>query len=517
MTRRHLRPRGQAAPRWHSTPVWLAVAIGLALCLGAAAGAASEKPRLPSIVIGIPDDPPNLDVQLAANPLTSPLVVNVYEALTKLDATETAVPALAESWKKLNPTTWRFQIRKGIKFQNGEAFNPAAAVFNFTRALVPTSENVSYFGTITGATVSGKHSIDVHTSAPDPNVPRELAFLYMVPPQYVQQQTSAFQTQKAIGTGPYLFSSWSPKQSYTFTRNPNYWGPDKATWQTITFRVIPDSSVRLQALRAGEIQLTRGISADLVSQAPKVRADIVNEVCLIRLNTLVGPFTDVRLRKAANMAIDRKTLIKALYGRFAQVPHAQLVTPASFGYSAAIKDYPYDVAQAKSLVGSSGYSNQTIQLVGRQGRWPNDRNLELAVTNMLQQVGLNVQLTIAETAVWRAAVFNDPRPDAVFYCTSDDTLNNLKVLEILATPTGAQSLYRSQSVATAIARASMEFNDAKRAKLLSQIWTQIREDAAFLPLLAVDQIWAMAKDVQWKPRHDGLIVLNDVKLVATKK
>jgi peptide/nickel transport system substrate-binding protein len=486
--------------------------IGLMVGSVASATAPAKTPST-SVSIGVYVEPPTLDVHMSGLAIgESGLAGNVYEGLTRLDKNEAVAPSLAVSWKRTSSLEWRFELRRGVNFQNGEPFTPAAAVYSIKRALNPASENLAYWGFIKGARVAGSHAIYVTTSAPDPNVSRGLTFLMMVPPKYVRGHLKEFQSH-AIGTGPYRFARWVHGQYYQLSYNSNYWG-EKAAFKTVTFKILSDSAVRLDALRAGEIQIAQNVSPQDAGQVPKVRANVSNEVCQIRLNTQAGVFQDLRLRQAANYAIDRGGIIKALYSGFATLPHAQLITRASFGFDPTLKDYPYDPTKAKALLAAAGYSKQPITIVGEEGRWPNDRSLELAVVNDLQQVGFNVQFTIASQDVWVNVIYKKAEADGVFYCPSDDTLAGTRALLNLLTPGSPQSTYDNPTIGAQLARMAVEFDDAKRAKEIHAISAGAKANAPFILLVSIDRIYGMAANVGFTPRRDGQILLTDVKVLT---
>ena len=181
----------------------LAAAVGAilaTLAVGAGAGGAgtSATAATTSLTIATSIEPGNLDVQLTSTAVVNEALYNVYEALTVFDRNVNVVPQLALSWKNVTPTTWRFNLRPNVKFQNGEAFTPATAVYSIQRALTPSSTNLGYYSLLKGAVVSGKNAITVQTTAPDPNLPAELSFLPMVPPKYVTNQIDEYLKDRPI-------------------------------------------------------------------------------------------------------------------------------------------------------------------------------------------------------------------------------------------------------------------------------------------------------------------------------
>ena len=482
-----------------------------ALVVGVGAGGAHTDTRdatPTSLVIATSIEPGNLDVQLTSTAVVNEAMYNIYDALTVFDRNVNVVPQLALSWKNTSPTTWRFNLRPNVKFQNGEAFTAAAAVFSIQRALTPTSTNLGYYSLLKGASVAGKNAINVETTAPDPNLPAELTFLPMVAPKYVTTQLDEY-LKDPVGTGPYMFDHWTRGQEIVVKRNPKWWG-GKSRYAKVTFRLIPDGNVRVQALRAGEVNFITSVPPTSATQVPQAFAPPSNTVCVFRLNNQSAPFSDVRIRRAANYAIDRAKIVKSLFGNLAAVSHGQVVGQASFGYDAKLKDYAYDPSQAKSLLAAAKYNGAPITILSPSGHWTGDRDLFLAAVNYMQQAGLNIQPKIVEFSVWRASYFATPRPDAAFVCTGDDGLTGFRPLVNLATPTGPQSSYNNPTIAAQIAKAQSEFNVAKRKADLKAIWAALNNDAFSVPVASVKQIYGAQKNIYWRTPLHGRVYANDI-------
>jgi peptide/nickel transport system substrate-binding protein len=306
-----------------------------------------------------------------------------------------------------------------------------------------------------------------------------------------------------------MFDHWTRGQELVIKTNPKWWG-GKSRYQKVTFRLIPDGNVRVQALRAGEINFATAIPPSSANQVPQAFAPPSNTVCVFRLNNQSAPFSDIRIRRAANYAIDRAKIVKSLFGRLAAVSHGQVVGQASFGYDAKLKDYAYDPAQAKSLLSQAKYNNAPITILSPSGHWTGDRDLFLASVNYLEQAGFNIQPKIVEFSVWRASYFATPRPDAAFVCTGDDGLTGFRPLVNLATPDGPQSSYSNPTIAAKIAKAQSEFNVAKRKADLKAIWASLKTDAFSVPVASVKQIYGAQKNIYWRTPLHGRVYANDI-------
>src|SRR5437867_6290218 len=167
-----------------------ALTLGVALAVAALAVAPADAAPAGEVKIGLAAEPNTFDPHLTVGRNSQIFVVNVYDGLTARDAQGNLVPALAESWKRLNPTTWQFTLRKGVKFHNGDDFNAECVKFTLDRAINPETKATvsSELGTIASTEVVDSYTINVVTKAPDFLLPVRLGELYglMLSPKHTQ-------------------------------------------------------------------------------------------------------------------------------------------------------------------------------------------------------------------------------------------------------------------------------------------------------------------------------------------
>jgi peptide/nickel transport system substrate-binding protein len=168
-------------------------ALGLImLTVGLAAGAPAAAAPTGEVKIGLAAEPNTFDPHLTVGRNTQIFIVNVYDGLTARDAQGNLVPALAESWKRLNPTTWQFVLRKGVKFHNGDDFNAESVKFTLDRATNPETKATiaSELSTIAGTEIVDPFTVNVVTKAPDFLLPVRLGELFglMLSPKHTERR-----------------------------------------------------------------------------------------------------------------------------------------------------------------------------------------------------------------------------------------------------------------------------------------------------------------------------------------
>jgi len=321
---------------------------------------------------------------------------NVNERLVRFDGNGVPEPLLAESWENIAPDRWEVKLRRGVSFTNGELFNAEAVRFSI-KWLKETSGSVyaSWLAQILDVEVVDEYTVHFITNGPNPELIPQLAWgSPMYPPVYSTESDEY--TTKPIGTGPYKVVEYQRDVQIVFEKNDNYWG-GTPEWDRIICRPIPDAATRTAALLSGEVDFVEGLAAqdiDLVNSSPGARAKVIPSQRIIRLmlaNTGEdNPLSDYRVRQAIWHAIDTKALTEyALEGL--GTPADQIMMMSGEGYAPGVKRLPYDTALARQLLTEAGYDGTLIRFDFTNDRYTNDGDVGLVITQMLEDVGLNVE------------------------------------------------------------------------------------------------------------------------------
>ncbi|MBX6351364.1 MAG: ABC transporter substrate-binding protein [Clostridia bacterium] len=368
------------------------LSVVLAACGGTSLGPAGESPsgsEAPSgqapaakkvFTIAYKDDLATLDPAVGYDWTNWPAEKMVFDGLLDYDDTTNLVPQLAESLPEVSPdaTVYTFHLRHGVKFQNGRELTADDVAYSITRVLDPATKSpgAGFYMGIQGAQdfvagkadhVSGIEVLDPYTirftlSSPDVTFGNKMAlnFAFVVPKEEVEKYGADF-GHHPVGTGPFTFVSWTPGQELVFKKNPDYFKPGVPKLDEVHIQVGVEPEVALLRLEKGEIDmmgdpiptadLARVLSdpawQDRITKAPQV------STIYIAINTRVKPFTDVRVRQALNMAIDKDRVIKLLGGQGTVAN--QILPPLMPGYDPDYQGYPYDPAKAKQLLAEAGY------------------------------------------------------------------------------------------------------------------------------------------------------------------
>ncbi|MCU0539756.1 MAG: ABC transporter substrate-binding protein [Desulfobacterales bacterium] len=483
-----------------------AVLIGVALLIAAFPALAQE------ITIALGSEPTTLDPQIREDGGERAVNDNVYETLMARSADGRLVPGLAAAEPRLvDPKSWEVKLRPGIRFHNGEAFNADAVVHSIRRIMDPAfkSEQISFFSTIKGARKVDDLTVEIATDGPDPILPARLYWMKMVPPVHSKDPKFA---ETPVGTGPYKFTRWSRGQSVVLEANPGYWGPQPSI-RKVTYRFVSDPGTRLAGLMAGEFDLITNLLPEFTRKVPQAIHILGLEHPIIILNADGGPTKDVRVRQALNCAVDKKALAEGLYEGFAQVAQGQLLSPSFFGFNKAVGPYPYDPEKAKALLKEAGALGASIEVVGTAGRWLKDRDMVEAVAGYWEAVGLKPKVRIFEFNEYLNRLFDrKTRADAIFVVSSNELMDADKSFSAYYKAGGVGSSNTDAALAAMIDSARSETDTAKRTALYHQAVKHAFDQAYFVWLLNIEDIYGLSKRLVWTGRVDAKMLVSEMKV-----
>ena len=323
---------------------------------------------------------------------------HIYDTLVDVDpVTGDIIPQIAESWEQLDDLTYRFKIRKGITFHNGENLTVDDVKFSLERAIATPA--VSYIvDFIDTVTIEDDDTVVVKTKDPYAPALRNLAVPYaaIVPKDYVSANEDILKT-APVGSGPYKFVSWSQNDNIKLEAFDDYYAGAPKT-KYIEMKVIPEAAQRSIALETGEIDIAYDLLTSDARRVENSRNLTLYEVpslsCYyISFNMNKAPFDSKLVRQAISMAIDRQLLVDTVNGGSGEAANA-LIAPAVFGYYNP-GDFEYNPEKAKELLAEAGYPNGfscTLWVNNSQER------VEMcqAIQAMLLEIGINCRIEVLE-------------------------------------------------------------------------------------------------------------------------
>ncbi len=372
-----------------------------------ARAAAGPKP----LVIGIDTDPLTLDTRLTTPTQAYPMVQHICEPLTFRQTNGVVLPYLAESWQREGALVMRLNLRKGVKFHNGEPFDAESVKYSLDSVVTPdvfpktTGQKRAWLKAIDSVEIVDASTVRLHLKYPSRAVLSYLSLFGMLPPQAARTAGERFGLQP-VGTGPYRFVEYVPGTHLAMEPNASWWG-GRAKNGGVTFRFLPENATRIAALEAGEVSWINNLPPDQVARIKGNSGLRVNETMSTRIMYLGivmdrAPFNKAEARQAVNIAIDKQAIVAQLMGGHGAVA-SSVYSPAILYYKAQ-PAYRYDKAQAQRLFAEAGVDRSTpVKYTYPTGRYLNDKQVGEAVGDMLTDAGLTLQ---SESPEW-GVLFDD--------------------------------------------------------------------------------------------------------------
>ena len=348
------------------------VLIGAGAALAAATawpGPAAAQARKGEIVAGLSERMLTLDPANHYSISATSVLRHIYDPLVEVTNDSKFVPCLAESWTPVNNTTWRFNLRKGVKFHDGTPFTADSVIYSLKRVRDNTKLIKAFvYQDIEDVKKDGDFTVIVSTKKPFGSLPAHLTMLGMLPQTAAANEEAFFQ--KPVGTGPFKFGGWTHGEQIVLTANADYWKPGIPKVEKVTFRFIPELSTRVAALRAGELHVIDRVWPDNVQTLRSTPGVRVLDTPAIEAQRWIfqlakEPVKDPRVRQAISLAIDRNVIIKDLLLGYAR-PVDSPIPPGLIGHT-SLPPKAYDPEKARQILKEAGYKNLSHRLRPDEG------------------------------------------------------------------------------------------------------------------------------------------------------
>ena len=505
MTRRQL---------FGATGAWLAAtALDRPHRIGASAlfAPAGQTPEiLDELVIDLSSEPASLDPATTYEVDGWSVVHSVYDSLVQFGPTGELELLLAESMNQIDPTTIEIKLRPGITFHNGEAFDASSVVYSISHIVAEetASSIAGNFATIAEVKQIDPLTVQLVLSTPSPWLPAQIApWLACLPPVYAAGNDF---TRQPVGTGPYKFVEWTAGEQIVLEVNSDYPADSlkgRPIARRVVYRFVSEPSTRVADLLAGTAQIVRGVPVDQVeaveSEGATVAVTPLSGTTFIRIPTDIEPFSDVRVRKALNLAVDVQAIIETLFGgRGTQL--AGLFVETSLGFDPALAPYVYDPEQAKALLTEAGYPDGFETRLSYASLERSD--LVEAIAGQLTEVGIRTKAERIEVATFNQQ-WKDPEAAPLRYVSWRPMFDPYTLLSLLVSSAGFLSRHDNPSVQALIDTGAVETDPATRTGIYKQLGQVLHDEPAAIYLWSLTAFYGVAGDAPaWSTRADDSII-----------
>jgi len=473
-----------------------------------------------TIILGIKNPIETLDPANHRDRVTESVVRNIFDGLVTLDGNGDVQPLIAESWENPIPTEWVFKIREDVKFHDGSDLTADDVVFTFNRIITEgamggdSSPRKGLLGTMIGATKEDDYTVKFTFESPWPIFLKMLPHQQIVSKNYIEKVGDEEFRKNPIGSGPFKFVEAKLDERIVLERFEDYYG-NVAKVKNLVFDVIPETSSRVAALQAGEVQRIHAVTPSLAEELKKSKDIVVKSVNgtrvgMIEMNNQSKPFEDVNVRKAMNHAIDMDKVVNSLFGEYG-VRLAGSMLPGSFSENTDLKPYAYDPEKAKKLLKDAGYEEGFSLVIDTIDE---HKEIAEAVASELRKINIDAKTRIWDIGVLKDLLLNGERQMSVMDW-GNSTMDPYDILnpKLKTGDRGNYSLYSNEKVDELLVNGEIELDEGKREEIYKEAQQIIYDDAPWVFGYALKEIEAGNKNLEnWEPYPDGMLYMSEVEI-----
>jgi len=465
-----------------------------------------------TFTIALDSDIVALDPAFAYDFTTNPVVNQITQGLLTFDENNELIPQLASSWEATDETTYVYQIRDDVTFSDGSPMTMDDVLFSIERIMNP--DTASYllwmFDNVESVEQTGDWELTIHLKEASASWKYIMATTagHVISKAHYEANQDSFGTAEGglMGTGPYVFDSWTSGQEIVLKRNENYWDKNQTiAMDTLVFKIIPEDTTRVTALQTGEVDFTANTPADLLDTLKADENLNVQDVetmgvVFLAFNTERAPFNDVNVRKAVASAIDLKSIHDNIVKDAGQeggcMPNSATlftINPDEWiSYVEGAEACTYDVTEAKNYLAQSDYAGGfdcTMIISEDSMRY----SMALAIQEYLKELNINMELVKVSadehTSYQFGGIFDaDGNRDydmimAGWEADYPDVASNIEPLFAAynAGEGGSNSaVYQNEEVDALIRKQSASLDDAARNQDLFAVMDQVNADTPYV-------------------------------------
>jgi peptide/nickel transport system substrate-binding protein len=510
--------------------------------LAAVAAFAALPALAANLTIGLGTDVTSIDPHFHNLTPNNNVAQHLYGYLVGRNEKSQAEPGLATEWKTIDPLTWEFKLRRGVKFHDGSDFTAADVVASIERVpKVPKSPSpfTAFTRQIQKVEVVDPYTIRFRTATPYPLMPSDLQQVAIINKAHVNASTEDFNSGKAaIGTGPYKLVRYAKSDRLELARNDNWWG-GKTPWEKVTLRILPQDAPRVAALLSGDVQVIENVPTADVAKLKTNKQLTMYRIVADRLIYLhldsdrdVSPFVtdkagqpmqknplkDSRVRKALSKLINRPAIVSRVMEGEA-IAAGQLVPEFLFGATKTLQVEKFDPEGAKKLLAEAGWPDGFgLTIHTPNNRYVNDEQVAQAVAQMLSRGGIPTKVVAMPSATYftQATDLKFSLMLLGWGTGTGEASSSLKALLMTFNRdrgfgTANRGRYSNTKVDALTEDALQTVDDVKREAYLQRATEIAVNDTGVIPLHFQVNLWAARDGIVYQPRLDEQTLAHKMK------
>ncbi|MCC3356776.1 ABC transporter substrate-binding protein [Bacillus sp. REN16] len=462
----------------------------------------SEK----ELVVAQISDASTMDPQNQGSMPDMNILINIFDTLVTRDENNELAPSLATEWEAIDDTTWQFKLRDDVVFHNGEKFNAETVKFSIER--LNSLGQIVELRNVKEVNVVDEYTVNIVTEAPDPILPNKTVLFggVMVPKQYIEEKGEEHFAKNPVGTGPFKFISWKKDNEVVLEANGDYWR-GAPNIDKLVFKTIPNVADMVAAAKTGEIDIATGLTSDVAIQLEGdpnlnvVAADWIRTFYLVIDTTKDGPLGKKEVRQAINHAVNVQQIIDTVLGGYAKRV-ATLIPSQNFGNDSDIKPFEYDLEKAKELLKEAGYPDGfEVDLDAAN----TDSAIVQAIAAELEKVGIKVKVNLMDRTTLMSNITAKTSAPLYYLGNTGWTMDAISNFQSYIKSDRRYNVWKNDEADQLMDVQEQNIDPAIRQEALTGIQELLIEEAPYVYLWQLDGLYAMGKDVEWKPNVIGVL------------
>lgn len=463
---------------------------------------------LAELVIDLSGDPDTIDPAIAYAARDWSIVHSIYDSLIAIDFEGRIQPLAAETFDALDDVTFQVTLREGMFFHDGSDVNADAVIRGIDHLLQGDSLVIDLFQGISEVVRVDDRTVQIISESPSPWLPAQLAVWHVLLPENATPQSLA---ESPVGSGPYRFVSWEKGSEIVLERFPEYVPVEvkgAPIAERVVYRFVPDASTRVADLLSGSAQIVSEIPQDqLVAVEESGRQAISTGIvgsAWVRIATDVEPWSDPRVRRAANLAIDVEGIAQALVSPEAHRLASIHPDQRSMGFEPTLTPFAYDPDQARTLFAEAGLDE------GFETQFEVTTAASQAVAEAIaaqwQEVGIRAEIVVSEYAAFNGN-WADAAAPPLKLSTWSPLYDPHTLLSLVWAGEGFLSRYDNPEASELIHSAAVESDPEARADMYRELAVVMHDDAAAVYLWNLVASYGITQDAAaWQPRGDEYVL-----------
>ena len=501
-----------------------------------------------TMVIGLSAEIMTLDPADYRDTTTETVIRNMFDGLVTRSSDGRVLLQLAESATLIDSVTWEFVLKKGVTFHNGEDLTAEDVKFTFDRIITEnaieypephTSPRKGLIGPVESVEIVDDYTVRLHLSAPFPAAMQMLVHQQIVPKDYFEQVGTEGFIEAPVGCGPFKFVEGSLGDQIVMERFDDYYGGadelppvGPALLDRVIFRILPEASTRVSALRAGEVDIIQVVPSHMIpvlatDAGVRVVSGPSTRPAWMEMNVNQPPFDDVRMRLAMNYAVDAETILDTVLGGLGVVIAGPLSPYNNFA-DHTLEPYGYDPDKALELLAEAGWTDSDEDgFLDKDGEIftfvidvrPTSKPRAEGLAGQLQELGIDATVRVwGDYSVLKPLMLDGERTayvgdwgDSAFDPVGHFEAKWHSFVEGTGNGRGNFSGYSNPRVDELVAAGEIEPDVERRHELYDEAQQLVYAEAPAVFLFLPDIVEASSASVQnWTVAADGRLNMHDV-------